>query len=486
MQSLGIVLVVGTLALLVAEAAQAGEVRVVTECIEEGDSGGIETRCYDTTTYAAAPGESNMLTLSAVPAGLTLTDAGAPLTAGTGCVQAGPREATCPPGSFGAVRLDLGDEADVLAVSGSVPASIRPSVSAGPGDDVVTGGSGDDVLHGGPGYDRLAGGDGADELDGDSTRTEAFADALDGGPGRDLVTYAGRLLPVAVDLASPGTGGSPGEADSLQGIEDVRGGRGANRLLGDEGPNELRGGRGGNVLDGRGGDDSLLGDLGSDLLVGGAGDDDLHGGFGTRPDRLLGGDGDDQLTGGEGPDRLNAGAGDDVIQPRLDFRFQRLGPFDSIGCEDGSDLLQFPYRALALHSDCERVALDFYTVSGASLRTGGRVAVEATLRRNYRSDARPCGGALTLRTAARYEPGSATGRPRRQGAVPLARIQFRWRPREQRTFVLRLPRTARELLERRGRLRAELVFESFSNCGRPDTRNRGPASTFTVVLRPPA
>jgi Ca2+-binding RTX toxin-like protein len=77
--------------------------------------------------------------------------------------------------------------------------------------------------------------------------------------------------------------------------------------------NDLRGGAGADLLVGRSGDDWLGGDLGGDTLWGGAGNDSLRGGDGQ--DRLHGGDGRDDLGGGASRDVLTGGAGAD------DFRF---------------------------------------------------------------------------------------------------------------------------------------------------------------------
>jgi hypothetical protein len=83
----------------------------------------------------------------------------------------------------------------------------------------------------------------------------------------------------------------------LRSIEDVRGGRGADVLLGDDGPNSLESWQGADRFDGRGGDDNL----------------DARGWDGG-PARLLGGQGDDLLFApggwadcGEGQDALSPG-----------------------------------------------------------------------------------------------------------------------------------------------------------------------------------
>jgi hypothetical protein len=56
---------------------------------------------------------------------------------------------------------------------------------------------------------------------------------LAGGPGTDWVSYEDRTAPLTINLADPG----PDAGDTLLGIENVHGGRGDDRLSGDDGPN---------------------------------------------------------------------------------------------------------------------------------------------------------------------------------------------------------------------------------------------------------
>lgn len=77
-------------------------------------------------------------------------------------------------------------------------------------------------------------------------------------------------------------------------IENVRGGSGADRILGNDASNDLEGG---------GGDDYLRGFEGNDHVVGGAGFDDLHGN-----------QGDDTVSGGLGPDWVVGGKENDLLQ----------------------------------------------------------------------------------------------------------------------------------------------------------------------------
>jgi len=84
------------------------------------------------------------------------------------------------------------------------------------------------------------------------------------------VTFAGTALSITASLTA-GTATGMGN-DTLNGIENLTGGDGADVLIGDAGDNKLVGGIG---------NDTLLGSDGSDVLLGGAGNDRLDGGAGV-------------------------------------------------------------------------------------------------------------------------------------------------------------------------------------------------------------
>jgi Ca2+-binding RTX toxin-like protein len=156
-------------------------------------------------------------------------------------------------------------------------------VVTGSGDDVVTGTTADEAFSLGAGADSVNAGPGNDIVDagaGDDLVRGGFGtDVVDGGPGRDIATYDERSAaePISVTLQTPGDDGSPGEHDTLVGIEDVIGGASNDVLAGDDGPNTLVGGPGVNTLIGAGGDDVLLGGDARDVIDGGLGRDALHG-----------------------------------------------------------------------------------------------------------------------------------------------------------------------------------------------------------------
>jgi Ca2+-binding RTX toxin-like protein len=145
------------------------------------------------------------------------------------------------------------------------------------GIENLTGGQGNDSLTGNDTFaNRLQGWGGDDVLRG------GWGDVLDGGAGRDLVSYWDRWVGVTVNLLTgTGTGGSA-LGDIYISIEDVNGSQAADTLFGNGAVN---------LLNGYNGDDTIDGGAGHDLLDGGAGNDLLHGGSAM-----------DQLTGGAGAD----------------------------------------------------------------------------------------------------------------------------------------------------------------------------------------
>lgn len=134
-------------------------------------------------------------------------------------------------------------------------------INAGGGEDIICGGAGDDELYGGGGSDRIFGEDGDDIL---SNGPESGV--LNGGPnspapiGGDTVTYAKAPTSETVKVnLKKNTGHSAWGFDSLIGIENVFGSKGADILTGDANANGLYGGEGNDGLTGSGGDDYLDG-----------------------------------------------------------------------------------------------------------------------------------------------------------------------------------------------------------------------------------
>jgi hypothetical protein len=161
------------------------------------------------------------------------------------------------------------------------------NVKGGASDDVLTGNGQSNQLDGNAGNDDLAGGSagGACSSDIDSLNggagDDAFqmgpapncADLIDGGLGRDTVSYELRATAVVVALDGRAEDGA-GENDNLKlGIEVVLGGDGGDSITGSTSGDELHGGPGNDELHGGVGNDTLVGGLGSDHIYGEAGDD---------------------------------------------------------------------------------------------------------------------------------------------------------------------------------------------------------------------
>jgi len=122
------------------------------------------------------------------------------------------------------------------------------------GSDVVFGGSGNDILRGGAGKDYLNGGAGSDTAD-FSDKTVAVTATLAEGTVRATVRVGG------VD------------EDTIQFIENVKGGSADDVLTGNTLANSLKGGASADNLVGGAGDDTLGGGSGDDMLTGEAGAD---------------------------------------------------------------------------------------------------------------------------------------------------------------------------------------------------------------------
>lgn len=189
-------------------------------------------------------------------------------------------------------------------------------------------------------------------------------DLLDGRLGNDMVDYGATDGPVSVNLAiGRGFNALGGDADTLIGIENLRGGNGSDTLIGDAADNVLGGADGSNSLDGGAGNDTadystaasaVTVNLGSERAQNGQGGTDTLSGFeaargssfndsllgssladslfgNAGSDTFTGGDGNDLLDGGDGLDSLRGGGGDDAIFAGMDN--------DILDGENGNDRL---------------------------------------------------------------------------------------------------------------------------------------------------
>jgi Ca2+-binding RTX toxin-like protein len=140
------------------------------------------------------------------------------------------------------------------------------------GNDRISGRGGNDVLEGGQGWDRF--------IFGTPTFTENDSVIENAGQGADTLDFATLSSSVNINLGL--TSRQVVHANrTLQlsnAIENVTGGTGSDRLIGNSFRNAIRGNGGNDILLGVNGDDVLHGGDGRDLLIGGMGADVLNGG----------------------------------------------------------------------------------------------------------------------------------------------------------------------------------------------------------------
>jgi Ca2+-binding RTX toxin-like protein len=281
-------------------------------------------------TYQAGAAETNDVTIvmSQDRETWTVTDTGAPLTAGAGCASADTHTATCAvPRPLGndSVRILLHDRADT-ARSAESCWGLDDGQNHGWCQIYVRGGSGDDELvgnsfcpppqffvQGGPGDDRiigsgsLSGGVGSDRLTGSCiARLDGGrgADTLDGNNDHVTAVYSTRNRPVSVTLDGRRNDGEKHERDLVVRVPEVEGGAADDIIVGDSAHNYLVGGSGNDLIRGGATRDILRGDS-----EGCSRDDDMPGGA----DRIFGGHGGDSLNGCGGDDVIRAGSSRDFL-----------------------------------------------------------------------------------------------------------------------------------------------------------------------------
>ncbi len=281
--------------------------------------------------YTAAAAETNNFTVDYTGAAYVMTDTGAPITPGAGCVAITANSVSCagPPALY--LVASLADLNDVGVIGSGLTG--RGQMEGGTGTDTLTGGvnyddtlvgggsevesdtvsgrGGNDRLIGGAGNDLLDGGDGSDYFDGDLGNDTVIggagddrlqspsadgADGFAGGPGNDSAEYSGRATPTVLSADGVANDGASGEGDNIgTDVEQLSTGAGNDTIV--LGP--------GIRAQGDGGD-------GNDAITGGPGNDYIYAGDGN--DTVSGGDGNDQLYGGTGTDTLDGGPGDDDIE----------------------------------------------------------------------------------------------------------------------------------------------------------------------------
>jgi Ca2+-binding RTX toxin-like protein len=186
------------------------------------------------------------------------------------------------------------------------------------GNDVLISGLGEDELNGGDGNDILRGGEGND--------------VLDGGVGVDTVDYSDRTQSVFARLQGTNTTVQVGgvNEDTVKNIENVTGGWGNDRFIGDQNDNLLIGGEGVDIVEYEMANEGVFVDMkagiarsrsGSVANIGNDRINEIENILGSQfhdhivgnviANQLSGGLGDDILDGGSGADTLIGGYGDD-------------------------------------------------------------------------------------------------------------------------------------------------------------------------------
>ncbi len=258
-------------------------------------------------TFQAAPGEANDVGVGDYfdperGRGLTVSDAGAALTADPVCITGPP--VACPLGPIFVHLGDRGDRASVISHFGNV------SVWGDDGDDDIlasgmftaaSGGAGNDHVSVNSNGDAAAyGGSGSDELEAAST----FIARAYGESGSDLIVHG--ISAQAILDGGSGSDAIIGLPRALS-IVEAHGGTGADLLA-----IQPTGGSG------RIANWTLTGDDGDDLIAGGPGADTIGGGRGRDLIYAAGG-GADTITCGTGYDVVRADT-DDTIAADCEVR----------------------------------------------------------------------------------------------------------------------------------------------------------------------
>ncbi|MDB4972313.1 MAG: Alkaline phosphatase [Myxococcaceae bacterium] len=225
----------------------------------------------------------------------------------------------------------LGTVDDVIVPNdGDVAGSEHDHVLAG--CENILGGLGNDVLVGDATANTLTGGKGNDTLQG-----MLGSDTFIGGDGTDLVDYSEKTT--AIKVTMDGLAGDDGETAAPSGgekdnvkvdVENIKGGTGADELIGNDSANEFWAGEG------------------ADKVSGGKGDDIFHEGpetFTAGTDGILGG----------------AGAADDVLS---------TNGADAMDGGDGTDLVDYSERTLPVSVSLDGATLAATGNDGTATITG--------------------------------------------------------------------------------------------------------------------
>lgn len=212
----------------------------------------VSTAFGSSVFYTAAAGETNQVTVTASPGStsgkkLVFQESGVGATAtapaqeefwfGTqnpnGCTTTATNTVTCDnlPAAYNVAVAVLGDLGDTVTATGSFQAlGLRLDGQGGSGVDTLNGGDGNDSFNG--------------NHSSDSAQTGIDSDTINGGLGFDTASYFFATGPVTA--TANGTGGQPGETDTLNSIEGLWGSDGYDDVLNGDGVSNDFVGFGGN------------------------------------------------------------------------------------------------------------------------------------------------------------------------------------------------------------------------------------------------
>lgn len=136
------------------------------------------------------------------------------------------------------------------------------------------------TLNGDGGADTITGGNASDTLIGEGGNDTFIAsggkDRILGGGDQDTYDFSAMTSSTVVDLSRGYATGAQVVADTLNSIENVRGGSGADTITGSSVANFLFGGEGRDTINGLAGQDHILGGADDDILYGGADGDTFY------------------------------------------------------------------------------------------------------------------------------------------------------------------------------------------------------------------
>jgi RTX calcium-binding nonapeptide repeat (4 copies) len=395
--------------------------------------------------YTAAAGEINNVSFSRVSGeSFRVTDVGATIIAGAGCIQESPNMVRCTTAVGHPIIANLGDQNDSAASRTSRVVQLFGE----DGNDHLAGGGGRDILDGGPGDDVLSGGAARDTMSGSTGNDQLFGqlgnDNLHGEDGNDLLD-----------------GGSGSDSES--------GGNGDDTLRQGNAPN------GADLLFGDSGNDTV--DYGFRLapvnvtVDGVANDGDRRSNerdnVRTSVERVIGGAASDILIGRDGfADTLVGGAGDDVIDPRRGNDHVDGGPGidqirlrdldrDDVTCGVGTDSVAADRRDIAA-ADCEKVR----RTAAMSLALARRAAYPTVMLRLTcpASAFKSCRGRVVIRTLSKVRTDSG----RRVLTVGVRR--FTVGAGSTQVIGVRIRGSAKRFLGRRGRV-VRAALSAFDGAG---------------------